>query len=128
MYDIEIDRRKNRMVIDLSGRLDAETISEAATTAVEEAEHLSEGFDIITDLSGFAPPKPEAATPIKEAQGKLKEMGVDRVVRVTDEDTSNVVVTAFERRSRNVGYSGETADSRNEAEELLNQELAKGHF
>lgn len=125
MYDMTADRENNRLYIDLAGRMDAEEIEAAAEAAVSEAETLDDEFDIINDLSGFKPPSPEAAEPIKDAQGSLREMGVDRVVRVIDEETSKIVLHAFERRSTDVGYSGERADSVAEAERLLDtQEIA----
>jgi hypothetical protein len=127
MYDIEADTRNNRLYIDLSGRIDAATIDHAAEEAVEAARSLRDGFDIINDVSGFKPPSPEAAKPIKRAQGQLKEMGVDRVVRVVDADTSSVVVNAFERRSQSVGYSGESADTVAAAEQLLETEQVAGY-
>jgi hypothetical protein len=126
-YEINADVLENRLYIDLTGRMDADEIGEAADVTVEKAEALDEGFDIVNNLSGFKPPSPEAAKPIKRAQGELKEMGVDRVVRVTDEETSQVVINAFERRSRDVGYSGETADSVAEAEEMLEETEIAGY-
>ena len=127
MFDTDTDRQANRLYVDLDGRLDAETIDEAATQTVADAEQLREGFDVITDLTGFRPPSPEAAEPIKRAQAELAEMGMDRVVRVADEETSSVVVNAFERRSRDVGYSGETADSVAAAERLLDDDSIAGY-
>lgn len=126
-YEIDADVLANRLSIDLTGRMSADEISEAADVTVEKAEALDEGFDIVNDLSGFKPPSPEAAKPIKRAQGELEEMGVERVVRVTDEETSQVVINAFERRSRDVGYSGETADSVAEAEEMLEETEVAGY-
>jgi len=73
------------------------------------------------------PPSPEAAKPIKPAQGILKAMGIDRMIRVADEGTSHVVVNAFERRSRDVGYSGETAESLSEAKRALRQRDVAGY-
>lgn len=127
MYDIAAERTENRLYIDLSGRMSGDEIDEAADVTVERADRLDDGFDVVTDLSGFKPPSPEAAKPIKRAQRELVERGVDRVVRVTDGETSQVVVTAFERRSRDVGYSGETADSVAEARRLLERENAEGY-
>lgn len=118
-YEVRAAAGRNRLYIDLAGRLSAEEIQTAADMAVEAAEALEPEFDIVTDLSGFRPPDPEAAGPIKEAQAALAEMGIDRVVRVADEDTSAVVVNAFERRSRDVGYEGHIADTIDEAERLL---------
>lgn len=118
-YEIEGDKATNRLYITLSGRLDAEEIAVAADMAVETARTLEPGFDIVNDISGFRPPGPEAAAPIKEAQASLADIGIDRVVRIADDDTSTVVLNAFERRSRDVGYEGLTADSVAEAERLL---------
>jgi hypothetical protein len=127
MYEIEADTRENVLYLDLTGRMTEDEIAEAADEAVAAGEQLREGFHIINDLSGFAPPSPEAAKSIKRAQGELKEMGVDRVIRIADEDTSRVVVNAFERRSKDVGYSGETADSVREAERMLEDETVTGY-
>jgi hypothetical protein len=127
MFEAESDVRNNRLYLTLNGRIEREELETAADEAVAEADRLRGGFDIINDLSGFAPPSPEAAKPIKRAQAELVEMGVDRVVRVVDEETSQVVVRAFDRRSKDVGYSGETAPSVAEAERLLEEESVAGH-
>jgi hypothetical protein len=126
-YEIEADALANRLYIDLSGRMDAEKIDEAADVTLEKAKTLDEGFDIVTDLSGFKPSSPGAAKPIKRAQATLQEIGIDRVVWVTDAETSQVVVNAFERRSRDVGYSGETADSVDDADRLLDEHEITGY-
>ena len=126
MYDIRADHSTNRLYLDITGRVDAEEMQEAADKTIAEAEKLDSGFNIINDLAGFRPPSPEAAKPIKVAQGELVEMGLNRTVRVVDDDTSQVVVNAFERRSRDVGYSGEQAGSVDEAERMLEEEDASG--
>lgn len=118
-YDIDADRPTNRLYLTLTGTLDEERIREAAEEAVEAAESLESGFDIVNDISRFRPPSPEAAKPIKEAQGKLLEMGVERVVRVVDDETSAVVENAFSRRSQQVGYEAMTATTVDEAERKL---------
>jgi len=127
MFEVEADVRNNRLYLTLTGRMEREKLETAADEAVDAADRLRGGFDIINDLSGFTPPSPEAAKPIKRAQGELVELGVDRVVRVVDEETSQVVVHAFERRSKDVGYSGETAPSVAEAERVLEEESATGY-
>ncbi|QLH80553.1 hypothetical protein [Halosimplex pelagicum] len=127
MYEIAADPRTNRLHLSFTGRMDRAEMETAADETVAAAERLRDGFDIVNDLSGFTPPSPEAAEPIKRAQAELKEMGVDRVVRVTDGETSQVVVNAFERRSQDVGYSGETADSVAEAERKLDEKEVAGY-
>lgn len=42
-------------------------IAAAADEAVAAAERLRAEFDIVNDLTGFTPPSPEAAKPIKRA-------------------------------------------------------------
>ncbi|MFC7057534.1 hypothetical protein [Halovenus salina] len=126
-YDMTADIAENRLYIDLNGRMDGEEIEAAAEAAVSEAEKLEGEFDIINDLAGFKPPSPDAAEPIKEAQASLREMGVDRVVRVIDDETSKIVLHAFERRSTDVGYSGEKADTVSEAERLLSSREIAGY-
>ncbi|USZ68269.1 hypothetical protein NGM10_00665 [Halorussus salilacus] len=118
-YDVSADPKENRLYLELTGRLGEDRLQAAAREAVAEAERLREGFDIVNDLSGFSPPNPESAEAIKEAQAELMELGVDRVVRIVDEDTSTVVENAFKRRSRKVGYEGMSADSIEEAEQML---------
>lgn len=117
--EIGYDTDSDVLYVDLSGRLDRDAVQRAADEAVAAADRLGDGFDVITDLRGFAPPAPEAAEPIGEAQAELVGMGLDEVVRVTDEDTSAVVVNAFERRSRKAGYSGDTAPDLRTAERRL---------
>lgn len=106
-----VGRRANRLEITLRGRLTAQAIRTARDETVAALDQLDPGFDVITDLSAFAPPSPEDAEPIVDAQQRLVDADVGRVVRVSDDSTSQVVVNAFERRSRRAGYSGETADS-----------------
>jgi len=118
-YEIEADTRSNVLYLTFSGSLTAEEMATAADETVAAAERLDDGFGIVNDISTFTPPSPEAAEPIKEAQVDLKEMGVGDVVRVVADDTSAVTENAFQRRSRQAGYTGKTAGSRAEAERKL---------
>jgi len=126
VFEISADRATNRLYIDITGSVEREEMEATADTTISEAETLREGFDIVNDHSGFRPLSPEAVEPIKAAQEELKQMGLSRTVRVVDDETSSVVVNAFERRSRDVGYSAEQADSVAAAEELLAETEASG--
>jgi hypothetical protein len=92
MYHVEADAVANVLCLDLSGRMDRAEIETAADEVVAAAQNLEDGFHIINDISGFRPPSPEAAKPIKRAQAELKDLGVDRVLRVADEEMSQDVV------------------------------------
>jgi N-acetyl-anhydromuramyl-L-alanine amidase AmpD len=66
----------------------------------------------------FNPPNPEAPAPATDAQRVLAEYGADTAVRITDSAAGDVV-NAFRRRSRDVGYPGETADGVAGAQRLV---------
>lgn len=110
-FTVEVDRETSVLYVDLSGRVGADEIDEAATAVLDAAEQLGERFNLITDLSGFQPPSPTAVASIGRTQRTLVRLGLDRVVRVVDETTSTPVENAFERRSREVGYAGESVSS-----------------
>ncbi|MFA1611091.1 hypothetical protein [Halobellus rubicundus] len=118
-YEIETDSEDNVLYLRFSGSLTADEMQVAAEETVAAAERLDDGFGIINDISTFTPPSPDAAEPIKEAQVELKRMGVGDVVRVVADETSAVTENAFQRRSRQAGYTGKTASSRAEAERKL---------
>lgn len=118
-YDVRAARASNTLYIELAGRMEPEQIEAAADEVLEAAETLTEGFAVINDISAFMPPSPEAAKPIKRAQQSLRELGVGDVVRVVADETSTVTENAFQRRSRQAGYEGKTANSVDEAERLL---------
>jgi hypothetical protein len=119
-YEIRPNTAANTLYLAFSGTLTAEEMRTAADETIQSAETLTDGFRIVNDISQFTPPSPDAAKPIQEAQTKLREMGVDDVVRVVAEETSAVTENAFQRRSRKAGYEGKTATSVPEADRKLN--------
>jgi hypothetical protein len=114
--DVSIDREKNVLYLTLSGKPDLPEMEALAEETLQKARRLSDGFVIVNDISRLKPIGPDVAGPIKRAQQELKAMGVGDVVRVADEDTSDVVVNAFVRRSRSAGYEGDLASTVAEAE------------
>ena len=118
-YTVRADHTTNTLYLELAGRLEADEIEAAAQETLDAAGELDDGFAIVNDISRFTPPSPEAAKPIKEAQADLKSMGVGDVVRVVADETSSVTENAFQRRSRQAGYEGKTAESVAEAERML---------
>jgi hypothetical protein len=118
-YEIRHETTENTLYLEFTGSLTADELAVAAEETLAAAANLEDGFGIINDISEFTPPSPEAAKPIKEAQIKLKEMGVGDVVRVVAEETSAVTENAFQRRSRQAGYEGKTATTVAEAERKL---------
>ena len=119
MYDVRVDSESDILYLTLDGKLSDDEMKAARDEVVEALGKLPEGFDMINDISTFSPPSPDAAQPIKDAQQEILDNDVGTVVRVVTDDTSTVVRRAFERRSEDVGYEGETAESVAEAERLL---------
>ena len=119
MYDVRVDSESDILYLTLDGKLSDDEMKAARDEVVEALGKLPEGFDMINDISTFSPPSPDAAQPIKDAQAEILDNDVGTVVRVVTDDTSTVVRRAFERRSEDVGYEGETAESVEEAERLL---------
>jgi hypothetical protein len=119
VYDVRVDSESDTLYLTLDGKLSDDEMKAARDEVVEALGKLPEGFDMINDISTFSPPSPDAAQPIKDAQEEILDSGVGTVVRVVTDDTSTVVRRAFERRSEDVGYEGETAESVAEAERLL---------
>jgi hypothetical protein len=127
MYSVEADRKHNRLYLDLTGRVEKEELRRVADEVVAKAEQLDDGYDIVNDLTGFTPPTRDAVDPIKKIQRQLRYRGLNRTVRVLDEETDRVVAAALERRARDVGYSGETVGSVTEAERRLEEAETAGY-
>jgi hypothetical protein len=124
MFDVTTDVRENKLSLTLAGRMDRAELEQAAAATVEAAESLHEGFVIVNDISEFRPPSPEAAKPIKEAQARLRELGMNGAIRIVGEDPNPVVANAFDRRSRDVGYEGDTVQTEREARQVFAKRFA----
>jgi hypothetical protein len=83
--EIEIHRPANVLYLDLNGRPGVDALRRAAEETVAAAESLRDGFDVISDLSGFEPSTPEAAEQIERARDEIANRDLGRVIRVDDD-------------------------------------------
>ena len=119
MYDVKIDKDRNRIYILLKGFMSSEEIKEAVDLVKENVKHLQPGFDDITDISDFRPATTEGTLQIKNAQEFLSNAGMRSVVRIVK---SSITSSQFKRLAReaHVKYHVFEAGSIEEAEKFLN--------
>ncbi len=118
-FEIEVHPAKNVLYIDLTGRFRAAELEAGLEETLTAVESLRDGFDVIADLDGFRPQSSEATTPFENVQASLVERGMDRVVRVVGDETTEAEEHAFERQSREIGYDGVTVESPAAAARML---------
>lgn len=118
-YEVWTDEDRDVLYLRLTGSMNERRLSEARAAVVEQAETLSEPFDIVNDISELDPQSPEEAEQVKRGQSQLADLGVGDVVRVVDEDTSELVKMTFSVGSSEAGYEGNVAPSIEAAESML---------
>lgn len=119
-YDVDVDTSANRLYLELDGMLDAETAEAHVEDMLAAADGLEPGFDMVNDISSFTPMNQDTSDVIEEGKEGLTERGVSAVVRVTGE--SVVGKLQFDRvGTDSEGYHVATAETREEAERLLDQ-------
>jgi chorismate mutase len=119
LYDIIADIRKNRLYITLEGSFNDDEASQVAKVAVEKAQKLRPGFDVITDISEFQPATFEGTKEVQAVQEMLVKLGVNRIIRVVGK--SIIGQMQFRRTLKSIGLVAETAPTVEEAEKMLNQ-------
>ena len=119
-WEVDIDRGKNRLYLELDGFLDSDSAGAAANATIEGAEELDEGFDMINDLSNFQPSDTAAMDHIERGKRGIAKHGVAAVVRVTSESTTGQM--QFDRAGEDEeSYQLAMADSQSNAEKLLDK-------
>jgi hypothetical protein len=118
MFEARADTDLDVLYLTLTGSMDEAEIAAAADETVRQADRFDGEFAVVTDLSAFDPPSPDAAKPISAAQAELRDRGLARAVHVAPE-RDGAVAAGFERRSREAGHEAETAATVSAAEQLL---------
>jgi hypothetical protein len=121
-FKINIDKDKNRLYLLLKGYFSEADVKKAADETISAVEKLSNGFDVVNDISEFVPASQEATAEIKRAQEFIMNHGVNRVVRITND--SNLLAKAqFSRKSREVGYDAMVFKTIADAEAFLDKNI-----
>jgi hypothetical protein len=123
MFKLNADRIKNRLYLKLDGVFSEDDVKSAGEQIIQAARSLRPGFDIINDISGFKPVKPEVSVHIAHIQEEMMKLPVGRIVRVVGGNALGKM--QFSRTSREVGYNALAAATLQEAEQLL--DVGKNH-
>jgi len=119
-WEVDIDREKNRLYLELEGYMEAADAGAAADATIEGAKTLDDGFDMVNDLSTFQPSDKEAMDHIERGKQGIAKNGVAAVVRVTAESTTGQM--QFDRAGEDEeSYQLAVADSPEKAEKLLDK-------
>ncbi|HAO20265.1 MAG: hypothetical protein BWK80_25695 [Desulfobacteraceae bacterium IS3] len=117
MFKLNADRIKNRLYLKLDGTFSEADVKSAEGQILRAARTLRPGFDIINDISGFKPVKPEVSVHIAHIQDEVMKMSVGRIVRVVGGNALGKM--QLSRTSREAGYNALAAATLQEAEKLL---------
>lgn len=120
-FDIRTDLSKNRLYIRIEGFFrepDAAPVWPALESALAE---LRPGFDVITDLSGFKPGLPGAASNLRRAGELVKAKGRRRAVRVAGKLVTGLMQYKRELKGMFDEEMTRYASSIEEAERILDE-------
>ena len=116
MFEVKVDSEKKRIYIVLSGFMQDFEVEEAMKEVKNAVNLLKPGFDIINDITDFKPVTAKGRELIKNTQAYIYESKVKNVMRIEGSVLSKI---QLERSSKEVGYSGITVKSIEEAEQYL---------
>ena len=120
MYKFKIDPVKNRLYITLEGFFSTEEMKQCSDETIEAVKQLKPGYDVITDISEFAPVGIDALQEISRVQEYFRQTGVRQGVRIVGE--SVVTGMQFKRMGKSVGYPSTNVATLAEAEEFLDSQ------
>jgi len=123
MNRVEVDDKRNRLTIVLSGTIgkaDAESLIGEINSALER---LRPGFDVVNDMREFQLGHIAAATVLEQTIALLQQHQVGRIVRIVGD--SKTALAQFTRVTEQVSdYKPVLVSSLEKAEEVLSQPRA----
>ncbi|WLT31360.1 hypothetical protein [Geothrix sp. PMB-07] len=118
MYTVTSNPERNRLYITLAGHLEGPERQAAAKALVAEAAKLSQGFDVVTDISALHATNEEGFKDLLRVKATLKLKGVGHIIRVVKIPLSRI---QFERITAQAGYEAEYVNSLEEADRRLDE-------
>jgi len=116
MFTVTSDPSRNRLYITLAGYLDDAERQAAMKAVLVEVGKLSEGFGIVTDISGLHATNKDGFKDLLRIKSALKLRGAGHVVRVVKIPLSHLQMA---RISEEAGYETEHVNSLEEADRRL---------
>jgi hypothetical protein len=108
MYELKVDKGKNRLHLRMWGFVDAAQTKKCADHVLAEVKNLRPGFDVINDITDFKPTVEEAVTEIQRALAGLVKAGMRRSVRISPRESS-VTSMQFSRAKREAHVDNQVA-------------------
>jgi hypothetical protein len=116
MFEVHSDPDRNRLYLTLAGRLDSAERQAVIKAILTEAGKLSEGFGVVSDISGLFASDQEGFKDFLRAKSGLKLKGAGLVVRVVKIPLSRIQA---ERISTEAGFEAVEVSSLEEADRWL---------
>jgi hypothetical protein len=116
MFEVHSDPDRNRLYLTLAGRLDSAERQAVIKAILTEAGKLSEGFGVVSDISGLFASDQEGFKDFLRAKSGLKLKGAGPVVRVVKIPLSRIQA---ERISTEAGFEAVEVSSLEEADRWL---------
>ncbi len=118
MFSVRSDPRRNRLYITLAGHLEAPERQAAMKAILAETAQLSEGFDVVTDISALHPSDEEGFKDLLRVKSGLRMKGAGNIIRVVKIALTRLQVA---RITEGAGYDSEYVDSLEEADRRLDE-------
>ena len=90
MYQIDVDKDRNLLRIQFSGRVKEAETKESAKKIAEVVPQLRPGFNLLTDLSGLESMELACAPHVERSMDLCNERGVAKVARVIPDPTKDI--------------------------------------
>jgi len=116
MFEVRSDPDRNRLYLTMAGRLDSAERQTIIKAILTEAGKLTEGFGVVSDISGLYASDQEGFKDFLRAKSGLKLKGAGPVVRVVKIPLSRIQA---ERISTEAGYEAVEVSSVEEADQWL---------
>jgi hypothetical protein len=118
MYEIDVDKEKNRLTIVLQGTISKAEALKANREIVSAVTHLKRGFDVINDISKYETTEKKNEELFVQSIKFLKMRGVNNVIRVVG--NSKEALVKFATVTKEVAqYNVKYVPTMEDAEELL---------
>lgn len=118
MFTVTSDPTRNRLYITLAGYLDDADRQAAMKAILAEVAKLTEGFGIVTDITGLHATNKDGFKDLLRIKSALKLRGAGHVVRVVKIALSHIQMA---RVSEEAGYETDHVDSLEEADRRLDE-------
>jgi len=122
MFEVRADPDRNRLYITLAGRVDSAERQAAIKAILTEAGKLTQGFGVVSDISGLYASDQEGFKDFLRAKSGLKLKGAGPVVRVVKIPLSRIQV---ERISTEAGFEATEVSSLEAADRWLDDAAGK---